>query len=136
MKSQMGSRSVTVLATLNGFNTKVTLQKLEETVQFKVRPTLSLLQKKELVTRQYKFYSLSERAKSLIDQGKSFEEIYEFPTTPIHPKRIALTSPNKEHMQSLFALLTEMQDMEIKLSTLEEENRLLKAKLEKISKLI
>lgn len=136
MKSQMGSRSVTVLATLNGFNTKVTLQKLEETVQFKVRPTLSLLQKKELVTRQYKFYSLSERAKSLIDQGKSFEEIYEFPTTPIHPKRVALTSPNKEHMQSLFALLTEMQDMEIKLSTLEEENRLLKAKLEKISKLI
>ena len=136
MKSQMSSRSVTVLATLNGFNTKVTLQKLEETVQFKVRPTLSLLQKKELVTRQYKFYSLSERAKSLLDQGKSFEEIYEFPTTPIHPKRVALTSPNKEHMQSLFTLLTEMQDMEIKLSTLEEENRLLKAKLEKISKLI
>lgn len=136
MKSQMGSRSVTVLATLNGFNTKVTLQKLEETVQFKVRPTLSLLQKKELVTRQYKFYSLSERAKSLLDQGKSFEEIYEFPTTPIHPKRVALTSSNKEHMQSLFSLLTEMQDMEIKLSTLEEENRLLKAKLEKISKLI
>ena len=132
----MSSRSVTVLATLNGFNTKVTLQKLEETVQFKVRPTLSLLQKKELVTRQYKFYSLSERAKSLLDQGKSFEEIYEFPTTPIHPKRVALTSPNKEHMQSLFTLLTEMQDMEIKLSTLEEENRLLKAKLEKISKLI
>ena len=136
MKSQMSSRSVTVLATLNGFNTKVTLQKLEETVQFKVRPTLSLLQKKELVTRQYKFYSLSERAKSLLDQGKSFEEIYEFPTTPIHPKRVALTSPNKEHMQSLFSLLTEMQDMEIKLSTLEEENRLLKTKLEKISKLI
>lgn len=136
MKSQMGSRSVTVLATLNGFNTKVTLQKLEETVQFKVRPTLSLLQKKELVTRQYKFYSLSERTKSLIDQGKSFEEIYDYPATPTPSKRVALTSPNKEHMQSLFALLTEMQDMEIKLSTLEEENRLLKAKLEKISKLI
>lgn len=132
----MGSRSVTVLATLNGFNTKVTLQKLEETVQFKVRPTLYLLQKKELVTRQYKFYSLSERAKSLLDQGKSFEEIYDSPTTPTPSKRVALTSPNKEHMQSLFALLTEMQDMEIKLSTLEEENRLLKAKLEKISKLI
>ena len=135
MKSQMGSRSVTVLATLNGFNTKVTLQKLEETVQFKVRPTLSLLQKKELVTRQYKFYSLSERAKSLIDQGKSFEEIYDSPTTPIHPKRVALTSSNKEHMQSLFALLTEMQDMEKELIALKEENQLLKSKLNKIFKL-
>ena len=135
MKSQMGSRSVTVLATLNGFNTKVTLQKLEETVQFKVRPTLSLLQKKELVTRQYKFYSLSERAKSLIDQGKSFEEIYDSPAIPIHPKRVALTSPNKEHMQSLFALLTEMQDMEKELIALKEENQLLKSKLNEIFKL-
>lgn len=135
MKSQMGSRSVTVLATLNGFNTKVTLQKLEETVQFKVRPTLSLLQKKELVTRQYKFYSLSERAKSLIDQGKSFEEIYDSPAIPTQSKRIALTSPNKEHMQSLFALLTEMQDMEKELIALKEENQLLKSKLNEIFKL-
>ena len=135
MKSQMGSRSVTVLATLNGFNTKVTLQKLEETVQFKVRPTLSLLQKKELVTRQYKFYSLSERAKSLIDQGKSFEEIYDSPAISTQSKRIVLTSSNKEHMQSLFALLTEMQDMEKELIALKEENQLLKSKLNEIFKL-
>lgn len=132
----MGSRSVTVLATLNGFNTKVTLQKLEETVQFKVRPTLSLLQKKELVTRQYKFYSLSSKAKSLLDQGKSFEEIYDLPINPTPSKKVTLTAFNREQMQSLFNLLTRMQELEEELSTLKVENQLLKDKLSKISKLI
>ena len=38
-------------------------------------------------------------------------------------------------MQSLFALLTEMQDMEKELIALKEENQLLKSKLNEIFKL-